>query len=127
MFAPATVRWYVVFLVIVVLLPAVAFAAGMPQKIVPCNGIDCKVCDIASLAQNVLNMGIFLAVFLAAVLFAWAGIKFLTNQTNPGGLGAARQMFFNALLGLVLILAAWLLVDTIMYIFMGSHLWNKLC
>jgi hypothetical protein len=106
-----------------------ALAAGIPDQIVPksCDGPNCTVCDIASLAQNVLNFGIYLAVFLAAILFAWAGVKFLTNRGNSGEISKAKSIFFNVMVGLVGILAAWLLIDTIMYTFMGNHLWSKLC
>ena len=127
MFTSRTTRWFVVLMLVVVICPTLALAAGIPDKIVPCNGTDCTVCSIATLAQNVLNMGIYLAVFLAAVLFAWAGVIFLTNRGNPGEITRAKGIFFNVMVGLVGVLAAWLLIDTIMYTFMGNHLWSQLC
>src|SRR3989344_2590427 len=51
----ALVLFVVVFLAAV---PLSAFAQ-LPGEIVPCKGVDCSVCDVATLAQNVLNAGIY--------------------------------------------------------------------
>jgi hypothetical protein len=120
-------RWLMMLFAIIAMSPMITLAAGIPDQIVPCNGLDCTVCSIATLGQRVLNMGIYLAVFLAAVLFAWAGVKFLTNRENSGEISKAKSIFLNVLIGLVGVLAAWLLIDTIMYAFMGNHLWSQLC
>lgn len=112
------------------LFPLVALAAGMPDKIVTCGGIDCTVCDIAATAQNVLNTGIFVAVFLSAVLFAWAGFLYLTNAANQENIGRARGMFTNVIVGLLIILSAWLIIDTLMKVLVGNGSlgpWNKIC
>jgi hypothetical protein len=133
MYSGRALQWCVFLLIIVAVVPAIALGAGIPEKIVPCDGTsinggtECTVCMIATLMQNILNTGIFLAVFLAAILFAWAGVRMLTNQGNPGQVTEAKKIFWNVTVGLVGILAAWLLVDTIMFTFMGNHLWSKLC
>lgn len=111
------------------LSPVLAIAAGLPSQIVPCNGIDCNVCHIATLAQNVLNTGIFIAVFLSAVLFAYAGWEMLTSQGSSEKYGHARSIFANVMLGLVIILAGWIVIDTLMKTFTNSSFgpWNKIC
>jgi hypothetical protein len=114
-------------------MPALVLAAGIPTQIVPANcagpnaAVSCKVCDIATLAQNIINAAIFLAVFLSAILFAWAGVVYMTAGGEAGKLGEAKRIFINVGIGLVMILTAWLLIDTIMATFTGSHMWNKLC
>ncbi len=116
------------FMLLVAISPALVFAqSGIPSQIVPCNGVDCTVCSLATLAQRVLNFGIYFSVFVAAILFAWAGLKMLTNRGNVSEVTKAKGIFWNVLVGLTGILAAWLLVDTIMYTFTGSHLWGQLC
>ncbi len=122
-----------VLLLLVAIFPAVAFGAIMPKQIVPenCSGPNaataCGVCDFATLAQNILNTAIFLAIFLCAVLFAWAGFKYLTAGGDSGQAGAARKIFLQVAVGLIIILGGWLLIDTLMYTLTGSHLWNKIC
>lgn len=110
--------------------PALLFAqAGIPSKIVPCSGIDCKVCDLAVLAQNLINTGIYVVIFLAAMLFAYAGFLMLTNQANPGVESKAKKIFSNVVIGLVVILSAWLVVDVLMKTLLGGSFgpWNDLC
>lgn len=112
--------------------PSLVLAAGLVQ-VVPedCNrpGGCQSICDIAQVAQNVLNDGIFLAVFLSAILFAWAGLKMLTSVANPGEIAKAKEIFANVAIGLVIILAGWLVVDVLMRTLVGASVlpWNKIC
>src|SRR3989338_8569796 len=99
-------------LIFLLISPAIAFA--QIPTIVPCNGTDCTFCHIAQLAQNVLNGGIYLAVFLSAILFAYAGWQYITAGGESGKASEAKKIFWNVGVGLVLILAAWLIVDMIM-------------
>lgn len=113
---------------------AVSAQSVLDTKIVPenCQGAraawDCGVCDLATMAQNVLNMGIFVAVFLSAILFAWAGWKYLTAGGGEG-ITQARSIFTNVLVGLIIILAGWLIVDTLIKTLTGDKLgpWNQVC
>ena len=124
----------VIVTIVLVAIPALASAAGgLPTRIVQCGSAyqpACGLCDIATLAQNVLNTGIFIAVFLSAILFAWAGWKYVTAG-GGGDVSAAREIFTNVLVGLVIILAAWLIVDTIMRTLVNENAtigpWNKMC
>ena len=130
MYKSTELRWCTVLLLILMALaPVVAIGAGLPDKIVTCDGVDCKVCDVATTAQNVLNMGIFVTIFLSAVLFAWAGWKHVTAGGDSGKVGEARRIFTNVGIGLVLILAAWLIVDTLMKTLTNGSFgpWNKVC
>jgi len=119
-------KWHMAIVIVASLAPAVALAAGIPKQIVPCTGTNCTVCDITSLAENILNFGIFLAVVISAFLFAYAGILYMANEEGAK-IKQAKSIFVSVAIGLVIILSAWLLIDTIMYTFTGSHLWNQLC
>jgi len=126
----------VLFAMLFFVAPSLALAANpLPGQIVPqsCNeGIGgCKsVCDLATVAQNVLNTGIYIAVFLSAVLFAWAGWLYLTSVAG-NEISRAKEIFMNVAIGLVIILAGWLVVDTLMRTLVGTGgsfgPWNKIC
>ena len=112
--------------------PSLALAAGLPGQIVPCgsaNQAACTVCDLAKVANNILNTAIYIAVFLSAVLFAWAGFKYLTNVANPGEVSRAKEIFSNVAIGLVIILASWLVIDILMRTLVGASVlpWSTLC
>lgn len=118
------------YYLLVVAFPLFAFAqgAGLPKQIVPCDGVKCTVCDLATLAQNIINTGIFVFVFLSALLFAYAGFLYLTNSAIDK-VSEAKSIFKNVVLGLIILLAAWLIVDTLMKSVLGGSFgpWNDIC
>lgn len=113
------------------LLPYFAFAqqggGGLPDRIVPCSGLDCKCEHLVELAQNVINGGIFLSIFLAALLFAYAGWLYLSNEAI-GQKDKAKKLFGNVAIGLIIIMVAWLVVDTLVSsLLKDSIVWNNIC
>ncbi len=108
--------------------------SGLPEQIVPqeCNGAGgCQnICDIAKLAQNLLNYGIFLAVVLSSFLFAYAGWNMLISGGNSEAYAKGKRVFGNVLIGLLIILGGWIVIDTLMDTFIGStsgFSWNRIC
>jgi len=116
------------------IMPMVALAQGGLVTIVPenCNtqpGGCQSICDFAKLAQNVLNDGIFFAIVVSAIFFAWAGWQYMTAEGQPYKIKSAKKMFRNILIGLLLIVGAWLLVDTLISSLTGTSglQWNRIC
>ena len=120
----------------VAFLPYLVFAqgAGLPKQIVTCNGAvagnglpACGCEHLIALAQNLINTGIFIAIFLSAMLFAYAGWLYLTNEAI-GEQQKAKGIFANVVIGLIIILAAWLVVDTLMKGVLKDNItWNNIC
>ena len=127
--------WITVLLFVVTIAPSIAF--GQIPTLVPdaCRdgsaATECGICQIGQLAQNVLNAGIYIAVALSALLFAYAGWEYITAGGDTGKAANARKIFWTVGVGLVLILSAWLIVDVIMKVFIknGALLgpWNAIC
>ena len=119
---------------VAVLAPALV-AADIIPTIVPssCTGVNCTCDDLAQVAQNVINASIFIAVFLSAVLFAWAGWKLLSGKSvgSHGAIQEGKEVFWNVVVGLAIIIAAWLVVDTLVgTLTEGGALqgaWNSVC
>ena len=130
-------RFALTLLATLAMAPTLVFGALLP--IITCSGAlpengqqACTICDVAKVAQNVLNTGIYIAVFLSAILFAWAGWLYLTSVANPGGKDRAKTVFGNVLIGLLIILASWLVIDTVMRTLVNSNAtfglpWNQIC
>ena len=74
----------------------------------------CGACELVELGHNVLTFIIFFAAFVAAFLFAWAGFLYVTSGPNPDQISKAHKIFFNVLVGFVIALAAWLIINTIL-------------
>jgi len=133
--AHGVVALVLLMLIAAVVLPALT-SAQIPE-IVPkeCQGDQaataCGLCQLGQLAQNVLNAGIYIAVFLSALLFAWAGWNYITAGGDSGKAGEARKVFWNVGVGLVIILGAWLIVDLIIKVLVDQSKifgpWNKIC
>ncbi|QQG37726.1 MAG: hypothetical protein HYS26_03805 [Candidatus Kaiserbacteria bacterium] len=114
-----------------VVFPYAASAQNVIPTLVECGNTGqppCGICDLAKSAQNILNAGIYIAIFISAVLFAYAGWTYMTAG-GEGGKTKGKEIFMNVFIGLALLLAAWLIVDTIMRVFTGAELgpWNKIC
>jgi len=104
------------------MLPSVAFAVGIPffgplipdaQKVCPGNW---------SLVIEVVNRSISLAltiviVFIAPITIAYAGFLYVINPMNSSGMSQAKELLKNAVGGIVLSLAAWLIVNAVMAVF----------
>ncbi|QQR50047.1 hypothetical protein IPF86_03100 [Candidatus Nomurabacteria bacterium] len=93
------------------------------KGLVPCGGYNpdgseqamCTFTDIMILINTVINFLIFtLALPIAAIVFAWAGFIFITEGSNQSKRTQAKNMMINVVIGLVLALASWLIVKTIL-------------
>lgn len=133
MFGIPVIRWLRATFFLIALAPSIALA--QIPTIVPCTGATganpCTVCHVAQLAQNTINAGIYIAVFLSAFLFAYAGLQYMTAAGQPDKASNAKRIFWTVGVGLVLILAAWLIVDLIMKTLVNEGAlfgpWNEVC
>jgi len=96
-----------------IFFPVFGFAAGL----VPCDGTLADPCDFATLItliQNVIDFLLFQIVMpLSAIMFAIAGVMLLTARDNEGQISTAKGIFWSVLFGILIMLAAWLIVRAI--------------
>jgi len=107
-------------------VPLFALAQGLGQ-IVPCD--FCRLCDLETLVQRLLNWATYFAVFFATIAFVYAGFLYATGSANPEQIGRAHKIFWNVLIGIIFILGAWLIVDTILKALLNEQKygpWNKI-
>lgn len=105
-----------------VLAPNVAFAADA-KFFGPVISKECECPESApdwgcvlQTVQNVVNLGISLGVIFAVVVIAWAGMLYMTSSVNVQNREQAKTMLTHAVVGLLIALSAWLLVDFVMKI-----------
>ncbi len=79
-----------------------------------CTGPDCSTCHIVDIANGLIKWLIGFLFVLFAGLVAYAGFGLVTSGGNQGALESAKEKFTNAIIGMLLVLSAWLIVDTIM-------------
>ena len=108
---------FVITLLIFVLVPDVSIATTHDQGLVPCGGPGqdfCQACHFIDLGNTILSwlIGVLMVVF--AMMIVAAGFGLVTSGGNPEAKSAAKSKIMNAIIGLVIVLGAWLIVDIIM-------------
>lgn len=98
-------------------LPATASA-----QILACTGVDCNFCSLVTTIDNIIDFVIQLAVVLATIMLAITGFKMVASKGNPGAMQAAKDLLMNICIGVLLILAAWTLVDTLMKLLVSDQI-----
>jgi hypothetical protein len=117
---------YLVF--VFMLAPTGVEAAGL----VPCGGTSeapCQACDVTKLINSVVAWLMVVLSIVAALLIMVAGFKLVTGGGNPGALTAAKETFTNILIGFFILLAGWLLIDTLMKALLSNQVygvWNEI-
>lgn len=107
----------------VLFFPALASAATQSGLVVCGNvsGEQCTFDDLIKQVQVVIDFLIFkIAAPLAAVMFAYAGFLYVTNRGNESQVKQAHEIFWNVFIGLVVALAAWLIISFILTFFLGE-------
>jgi len=91
-----------------------------PSRFIPCEGKGCSACNLVEMG-NELIVWLFGMIFLLfAVLMTVAGFGLVTSGGNPSAMQAAKDKFTNAMIGLVIVMSAWLIVDTVMKALVGG-------
>lgn len=105
------VTFVVFFLVLLDPTPA---SAQSFRGFLNCDGVDCSLCNFVETVNRVISWLIGILMMLFAVLMMKAGFELVASRGNTAALTAAKDSFTNAIIGLVIILSAWIIVDTIM-------------
>lgn len=103
---------FFVFSMILIFLPSLAFAQA--GGLVPCSGPDCNTNDVVGFANGLISYLIQGLGIIAVIVLVYAGFKMVTSAGDEGAWTKAKELFANVIIGIILILAAWLIVDTLL-------------
>lgn len=71
--------------------------------------------SLINVINNIISLLITLAiVFVAPLMIAYSGFLFVVNPVNSAGIGEAKGILRNTVVGIVIALSGWLIVDAIM-------------
>jgi len=84
-----------------------------PGGFVTCDGRDCDQCNLVEMGNTIIKwlFGIIFLIF--AGLMAVAGLGLVTSGGNQSALEAAKSKFTNGIIGILIVMSAWLIVDTL--------------
>lgn len=121
------------FIFLMLIMPVVSLAENIvlvPCTNTPINGVipDADLCGfnaLMALVNKVINFILYyMAIPIAAIMFAYAGFLMVTAGGEAAGARTkAKSIFFNALIGLVLAAACWLIVKLILSIVGYNGTW----
>ena len=120
-------------LLVIIWMPLASFAqtgAGSDSDLVTCSGPDCNFCTAVDMVDNIVDL-LFAFLSIAAVLvIVFAGFKLVVSAGNPSAMSAAKSMITNVVVGFIIVLSAWLIVDTVMKALISDEIdfgvWNEI-
>jgi len=78
---------------------------------------ECNFDDLLYLVQNLLNWLVIISFPISVITFSWAGFILMTTAVVDKK-SEAKKMLGKVLLGFIIILSAWLIVRTIVNVFL---------
>ena len=118
---------------IVILIFTFLFFNFTQAALVPCGPgsggpEQCTFCHLFKLGENVFTFAIFnIALPIAVIFVIYGGFKIMTAGSSPEKVSEGRKIIQSAAIGILIVLLAWLFVDTILNILAGQELkewWN---
>lgn len=112
------------------IVPAMASAAALSPywgPLVSCVGastpgsslpVCSSFCDLLATAQNFIKFGTTIALYIIApILFVWGGVMLMTARGSETQMSEARKMLTSTVIGIAIVLAAFVIVNTFFYAF----------
>ena len=69
--------------------------------------------DVGDLVEEIFSWALALVGIAVFINFLWAGLLWFTAAGSSGQINKAREKMFNALIGAIILLAAYLILNTI--------------
>jgi|GEM_PF-2417581 len=92
--------------------------------LVPCTN-SCDFYDIMTLINNIVNFTITaLVIPVAAIMFAYAGFELLTSGGETSKREKAKNIFLNVSIGLIIAVAAFIIVQTVLSLLGYDKSWD---
>lgn len=86
------------------------------------NGI-CGWCELIQLGQNVIDFLIKISTVLAIAFIIYGGIMMMITSAKPEKLQASRSIIWSAVIGLVIVLTSWVILNTFFHLLTGELNW----
>ena len=82
--------------------------------LIACGGVECQACHLVDTANNVIRFLISILGTIGVLLFIFGGFLFLTARDDTSQVDKAKGILIDVVIGFIIVLAAWLIVDTVM-------------
>lgn len=103
--------------------------------LVPCGKSGeamCTLCDFIIGIKGLIDYGFKIMVVVALAMLIISGVVYVISAGNEGMMTTAKSLLKNVLIGFSIILGAWLIINTAMWVMgtksdlgIGVESWNK--
>lgn len=112
------------------LITNVAFARLVPEcDPVGVTGPKCTLCHLLQLFKNLINLFLEIGMVLAGLFIAWGAFVIMTAGGSEEKVKNGKKILTAAITGVVIALASWLIIATLLQILTGSPSklpWNQI-
>ena len=86
---------------------------------------NCQLCHFFVMGKGILDFVLEIIIIIAVLMFVYGGITFIIATGDPGKFSKGKDIIQAAVIGVVIILAAWIVVNTI-FLLIGVADWTGL-
>lgn len=79
-----------------------------------CQSCPCGFAGVLEVARHLMNFAITFGVIVLTIMIAYGGLMYILSVANPENRRQANSLITGAVIGMVLILSSWLIVDFVM-------------
>ena len=88
---------------------------------------ECNFCALMTMINDIVSWVIIIGTLFAVVVLAYAGMLLIFSRGDTAALEKGKQTFINSIIGILIMLAGWMIVDTTIKLVTGGKLgmWNE--
>ena len=94
------------------------------KGLVPCGTSGkpaCQPCDLLTLAKNITDYIVYIGFSITTLMIGVGGIMIFAGAYSEKQIETGKEILRNAIIGLLIILFAWLIVDTIIKVLVSDY------
>jgi Trk-type K+ transport system membrane component len=80
----------------------------------------CTLRDLIDMGNNIIKFLVYIGVFIGVVMIAWGGFNLVLSQGNESAMEKAKSRIWNVVIGLLIVLLSYLIVETVLNVFTGD-------
>gem|GEM_PF-6689472 len=79
------------------------------------------------MTNDIISWIIIIATLFSILVIAYAGFLLIFSRGNRAALEQGKQLFFNTVIGIIIMVAGWTIVDTVMKLILDGDfgMWNQ--
>lgn len=117
---------YIFFLTLLLFFPNGNVVA---EGLVTCQEAGtCNFCSLMVMINDIISWIVIIASLFSILVISYAGFLFIFSQGDRAALEQGKQLFFNGIIGIIIMVAGWTIVDTVMKLILDGNfgMWNQI-